>query len=225
MVRLMGDVTLLALGVMISPSSITLVILLILQRRGKSSPLTFIAGRALAVFIILFCVLVFFRNVDFSPESTFSTASAVAKMVIGVLLLSLGLVFALKKSTGEEAGWLQHRMESVERLSPLKSGGLGLAFILLSPRCIFLILAAAATILHANVSGPDGAIALVVFVIIANLGVLAPLIVYMASPRESVRLLDSARKWIIHYQRVLVLTVMMVLGTYLVVRGILDLLH
>jgi hypothetical protein len=216
--------TLLALGVTISPSSITLVILLILQRRGMSSPLAFITGRVLAVFLILFSVLVFFRNVDFSPESTSSMASAIAKIVIGVLLLSLGLGFALKKSTGEEAGWLQHRMESVERLSPLKSGGLGLAFIFLSPRCIFLILAAAATILHANVSGPDGVTALMIFVIIANLGVLAPLIVYMASPQESVRLLDSARKWIIRYQRMLVLTVLMLLGTYLVIRGILDLL-
>ena|GEM_PF-3217540 len=224
MARLMGEVTLLALGVMISPSSITLVILLILQRRGMSSPLAFIAGRVLAVFLILFSVLTFFRNVDFSPESTSSMASAVAKIVIGVLLLLLGLGFAWKKSAGEKAGWLQHRMESVESLSPLKSSGLGIAFILLSPRCIFLVLAAAATILHANVSVPDGATALVVFVIIANLGVLAPLIIYMASSQESVKLLDSVRKWIIRYQRVLVLTVLMLLGTYLVIRGILDLL-
>jgi hypothetical protein len=220
----MGEVTLLALGVMISPSSITLVILLILQRRGIASPVVFVAGRVLAAFLILFTVLIFFRNVDFSPETTSSVASAAAKVAIGVLLLLLGLGLVFSKSTGEEAGWLQRRIDSVERLSPLASGGLGFAFVLLSPRCFFLILAAAATILHANVSVPDGITALAVFVIIADLGVLAPIIIYIASPQRSASLLDSVRKWIIRYQRVLILTVLMVFGTYLVIRGTLDLL-
>ena len=225
MAKMMGEVTLLALGVMISPSAIIVVILLVLQRRGISSSVTFVAGRMLAILLVLFSMLTIFRNLDFSPQTTASHAAAVAKLVIGVLLLLLGLGFALSKSNSEEAGWLQRRMDSIERLSPRASGGLGFAFGLLSPRCLFLTLAAAATILHADTSVPGGITALALFIVVANLAVLAPLVIYMASPEKSASPLDNMRKWIIRYQRALVMGVLIILGTYLVIRGTLDLLQ
>ena len=222
--KMMGEVALLAVGVMISPTAITLAILLVLQRKGSSSAVTFVCGRMLSIFLVLFAVLAFFHNLDFSPETTSSHAAAAAKIVIGALLLLLAVIVALGKSEGEKAGWLQKRMASIERISPLAAGGLGLAFGVISPRCLFLTLGAAATILHANTGVAGNIAALALFVVMANLTVLAPLIVSRISPQKSAAVLQGARNWIIRYQRALILGVLVVLGIYLVVSGILDLL-
>lgn len=224
MIKLVGEVTLLALGVIITPSSITLVIMLLIKRRGIFTPAAFIAGRLLAMFLIVASALIFFRNVDFSPSSTPSTASSVVKVVLGILILLLGLLVLLKKSSGEEAGWLHRRMGSVERLSPVQACALGFSLILLSPRCLLITLAASTSILHADVSIIEGFVALLVFLAFGNLGVFAPLAVYIASPDDSATRLDAARQWMQTHERALAFSVLMIVGTYLVIRGVLDLL-
>jgi hypothetical protein len=224
LIRLLGEVLLLALGVMITPSSIALVIMLLLERRAIFTPAAFIAGRLLAMFLIVFSALIFFRNVDFSPSSAPSTASSVAKVVLGILILLLGLLVILRKSTGEEAGWLQRRMGSVERFSPVQACVLGFSLVLLSPRYLLITLAASTSILHADVSIIEGLIALLVFLAFGNLGVFAPLVVYIASPDNSAARLDAARQWMLAHERALAFSVLMIVGAYLVIRGILDLL-
>jgi hypothetical protein len=221
---MLGEILLLGLGVMISPFSITLVIFLILQRRGVSTPAVFVAGRVAGVFIVLFSVLAFFHNLDFSPESTSSHVSAAVKVAIGALLLLFALLFALSKSDSEDRGWLRRRLGSMERLSLPAAAGLGFALSIISPRCLFLTLAAAATILHANMGATGDVLGLVLFIIIANLAVLAPLIIYITSPEKSSPILESMRGWLTRHQRALVLSILLVLGTYLVIRGTLDLL-
>ncbi len=222
--KMLGEVALLALGVMISPFSITLVILLLLQRRGVTAPVVFAAARVLAMFVFLFSLLAFFHNLDFSPETTSSHVAAAVKVAIGALLLLFALLFALSKSDSDEAGWLQQRIDSVKGLPLAAAGGLGFAMGIVSPRCFFITLAVGATILHANMGFAGDALGLVLFVTLANLAVFAPLIIYIASPEKSAPILESIRDWLTRHQRALVLVILLVIGVYLVVRGILDLL-
>jgi threonine/homoserine/homoserine lactone efflux protein len=63
-------------------------------------------------------------------------------------------------------------------LTPAKSAGLGVVVSVVNPKNLILIIGGATAIAQTDVSGADQAIAWAIFILIATIGVAAPVVIY-----------------------------------------------
>ena len=80
-------------------------------------------------------------------------------------------------------------MASIDSLSPPKATGLALLLSGVNPKNLALSFAAGSSLAQAGVSGPEAAVGLIVFVVVASLSIAVPVVFYLAGgdrrPRTS----------------------------------------
>jgi hypothetical protein len=83
-----------------------------------------------------------------------------------------------------------------------------------------LSIAAVSEMLKAHVSGLDTGVAMFVFAVTSLLTVAAPVVVVFAAPTRSERWLSQWKTWLLTNSRVVVLVVLMIVGAFVIFRGI-----
>src|SRR5512132_3040045 len=83
------------------------------------------------------------------------------------------------------------------RPAPAPGAALGLGALLAAanPKNGALTIAAAASIASAGLAGGEQALTLAVFVLIGSVGVLAPLVLYLAAGKRAAKTLDGWKTW------------------------------
>jgi Sap, sulfolipid-1-addressing protein len=110
-------------------------------------------------------------------------------------------------------------MASLDRLRPGGALGLGALLSAVNPKNGGLTIAAA-SIAGAGLAGGQQAVALAVFVLIGSLGVLAPLVVYLAAGENAARTLDTWKTWAGDHNAAVMAVLFLVFGFKLVGDGI-----
>jgi threonine/homoserine/homoserine lactone efflux protein len=110
-------------------------------------------------------------------------------------------------------------MAAIDRFTPPKILGLGLALSAANPKNAPLTIAAGASISSARIPVPQQVAALAIFVIIASLGVLAPLAVYLIMGERAKKMLGGWRDWAAQHN-VVMAVLFFVLGLKLIGDGI-----
>ena len=87
-------------------------------------------------------------------------------------------------------------MSALDRFTPVKAGGAGVLLSALNPKNLLLVVAGAEAIAQTGIAGREQIAALVVFVLIASLGVATPVAVYFALGERSRDLLDRLKDWL-----------------------------
>jgi Sap, sulfolipid-1-addressing protein len=87
-----------------------------------------------------------------------------------------------------------------------------------------LSLAAASEILKANVSRVDSAVAVIVFALTSIVTVAAPIVVAVAAPDRSAARLAAWKAWLLGNSRAVALVVLMIVGAFLIFKGLKDLI-
>jgi Sap, sulfolipid-1-addressing protein len=110
--------------------------------------------------------------------------------------------------------------ETEQLPTPLKVFGLGLLLSAANAKNAPLTLAAGAAISSDGIPVPEQIGALAVFVVIASLGVLAPLAVFLFMGERAERILGSWRDWAAQHNAALMAVLFFVLGLKLLGDGI-----
>jgi hypothetical protein len=217
---LLGEVAALGLAVAFtSPVSVVTVIVLLSMPSGLRRAIAFVCGWLVALAGIGLLVVFVLNGQDFgSRQTTPSRAASVAEVVLGALLFVWALIAFRRR--GPAAGgastpkWLD-RVERTHWLVAVAVGAIMLSYA--------LSLAAVSEILKANLSAADQALAVAVFALTSVVTVVAPIVVVVAAPDRSARLLAEWKAWLLGNSRAVVLVVLMVVAVLLVVRGVHDL--
>src|SRR5262249_3032173 len=120
---------------------------------------------------------------------------------------------------GEEArtpSWLL----KVDQIKPVTSAGLGVLLSALNPKNLALTAAAAAAIAQAGLSATNDAIAIIVFVGIASITVVGPVIAYLVAPVKAAGALGHVKEFMTDNNAVIVMTVLVILGAKLLGQGL-----
>ena len=80
-------------------------------------------------------------------------------------------------------------MDAVEGFTPAKSAGLGVVVSVVNPKNLILIIGGATAIAQTDVSGADQAIAWAIFILIATIGVAAPVVIYFVMGDKATEIL------------------------------------
>src|SRR5712691_3131505 len=191
-----GDMLPAAVGVAISPLPIVAMVLMLVTARGRSNGPAFLAGWVVGVAGAGAILLAIASGASASDQGQPADWVSWLELVLGVLLLLL----ALKKWRGRphhgEDPVTPKWMGALDSFTPPKAAGAGVVLSAVNPKNLLLIVAGMAAIARTGVSAGDQAVALIVFTVIASIGVAAPLVIYFALGDRSGELLDRLNTWL-----------------------------
>ncbi len=215
-----GEILPLALVVTISPLNIIPAILLLFTSKPLANALSFLGGfvAGVAAFLVLFVSLG--GAVNLSSHHGHSTWAGTLKLVLGVYLLYAAFKkFRGRPRAGEE-GSLPKWMDGVAGYSPVKALGAGAALGALNPKNIVVGLASAAAISAGGLSIPQQVVAGAVYLVVAVLGVAAPIVVMLSLRDRAHDVLEGWNVWLRQNNATVMSVLFVVFGFVLIGQGV-----
>ncbi|MEU9456463.1 GAP family protein [Streptomyces sp. NPDC048277] len=215
-----GDVLGLAAGVAVSPLPIVAIILILATPRGRLNGPLFALGWVLGLAALGAIMLAVGGSGGASEHKHPATWVGALKLALGALLALFGAVQWRRRPKDPAQAQLPKWMAAIDRFTPVKILGLGLLLSAGNLKNAPLTIAAAASISSAGISVPRQIGTLAIFVVIASLGVLAPLAVYLLMGDRAKTILGSWRDWAAQHNAAVMAVLFFVLGLKLLGDGI-----
>lgn len=215
-----GDVLGLAAGVAVSPLPIVAMILILATPHGRLNGTLFAAAWAVGLAALSAIMLVIGGTGGASTDKHPATWVGALKLALGVLLALLGARLWHRRPTDPSDAQLPKWMAAIDSFTPLKILGLGLALSAANAKNAPLAIAAGASISASGIPVPQQIATLVIFVLIASAGVLAPLAVYLIMGERAKTLLGNWRDWAAQHNVAVMAVLFFVFGLKLTGDGI-----
>ncbi|MEV7392136.1 GAP family protein [Streptomyces sp. NPDC091215] len=215
-----GDVLGLAAGVAVSPLPIVAIILILATPQGRLNGLLFALGWVLGLAALGAIMLAVGGSGSASAHKHPATWVGALKLALGALLALFGALQWRRRPKDPSQAQLPKWMAAIDRFGPGKILGLGLLLSAGNLKNAPLTIAAAASISSAGISVPQQIVTLAIFVVIASLGVLAPLAVYLVMGERAKSILGSWRDWAAQHNVAVLAVLFFVLGLKLLGDGI-----
>ncbi|WP_327366124.1 GAP family protein [Streptomyces sp. NBC_01217] len=218
-----GDVLGLAAGVAVSPLPIVAMILILATPRGHLNGALFAVGWILGLAVLGAIMLAVGGPGGASGDKHPATWVGALKLALGVLLALFGARQWHRRPADPSQAQLPKWMAAIDRFTPLKILGLGLLLSAANAKNAPLTIAAGASISSAGIPVPQQIGTLAIFVVIASVGVLAPLGVYLIMGERAKDVLGNWRDWAVRHNVAVMAVLFFVLGLKLIGDGVIVL--
>jgi threonine/homoserine/homoserine lactone efflux protein len=212
----LGAVLPLAVAVAVFPVPIIAVVLVLGGDRGTVTGTAFVLAWAVGLGAVGAVALLFAGAADASEDGAPATWVDLVLLGLGLLLLGLAVKQWRSRSSSDvetpPPGW----MRTIDRFTPARAGGAGFALSALNPKNALLTVAAAAEIAEFGLSAGSQAVVLLGFVLIASVGVLAPLVLAVVLGDRSHDLLEGVRGWMARHSAAIMAVLFLVIGAKLI---------
>jgi threonine/homoserine/homoserine lactone efflux protein len=198
---------------------IVAVVLMLVSRKAKANGFSFLLGWIVGIAALGSVVLLVAGAA--TPDAAGPPAwASVVKIVLGVLLLLLA--FGQWRGRPREGASPQtpRWMSAIDAFTPVKAFGLAVLLGAVNPKNLLLVVSGAAAIAAATSQTSEQLGALAVFVVVASLGVAAPVVIYLAMGSRAATLLDALKVWMIQNNAVIMAVLLLVLGAKMIGDGI-----
>ena len=138
------------------------------------------------------------------------------KLALGLGLLSMASRQFRSRPHGDEEPVTPKWMGALDTFSPAKAAAAGIALAALNPKNLVLIAAGMAAIEETGIPGDELAVALVLFALIASIGVAIPVVIAFAMGDRSRALLDGLKSWMALHNGAIMAAMLLVIGVKLV---------
>jgi hypothetical protein len=206
----------LAVGIALSPIPIIAVVLMLTSHRAKVNGPAFVVGWLLGLGIVGAIVLSLAGPAGASKSGSPAAWVSWIKIVLGVLLLLVAARQFRSRPHGDEQPQMPKWMTTIDKTSPVAAVGLAAVMSGANPKNLLLAVAGAAAIAGTGISGGEQAIAYLIFVLIATLGVGIPVGIYFAMGIRSERLLAGLKDWMSAHNAVIMSVLCLVIAAKLI---------
>ena len=209
-----------AVGVAISPVPIIAVVLMLVSRRGRANGPAFVVGWVLGLAVlggVLLAPALFATASDGGEPKTWV---GVVKILLGALLLLVALREWRGRPRGDAEPATPKWMGALDSFTPVKALGAGALLSSVNPKNTLLVAAGAAAIAGAGLSTGSEVVAYALFVVIATIGVAAPIVISIVLGDRSAEVLDDLKRWMAANNAVIMAVLLLVLGVKMVGDGI-----
>lgn len=207
-------------GVAISPLPIIAVVLMLATSRGRVNGPAFLLGWVAGLAILGTVVLLVSSGADASSNGAPATWVSVLKLVLGAAGLLGAAAQWRGRPKGDAAPALPKWMSAIDQLGAGKALGMGALLSSLNPKNLLITVGAAAGIAQTGISAGEQAVALAIFVLIASLGVGAPVAIFFLMGERAAKLLAGMKDWMGAHNAAIMAVLFLVLGTKLIGDGI-----
>jgi hypothetical protein len=212
------NVVVLGLIVAMSPLPVLAEVLSMTESGRVRAAVALATGYALTLGVIAAAAVMVGDQASSSSSGT-SKATAVVDLVAGVVLVVVA-VRTRAKSRRDPTSGLPGWISRVGSMSTVFAFGLG---VFLPP--YVLAVAAGNEIVRQGLSGHLPWAQALVFVLVACIGVITPIVVVVASPGGAEARLATWRAWLERNWQKVVVVLLLVAGTYLAAKGVVELVR
>jgi hypothetical protein len=206
----------LAVGIALSPIPIIAVVLMLTSHRAKVNGPAFVAGWLLGLGIVGAIVLSLAGPAGASKSGSPAAWVSWIKIVLGVLLLLVAARQFRSRPHGDEQAQMPKWMTTIDKTTPVAAVGLAAVMSGANPKNLLLAVAGAAAIAGTGISGGEQAIAYLIFVLIATLGVGIPVGIYFAMGARSQTLLAGLKDWMSAHNAVIMSVLCLIIAAKLI---------
>jgi threonine/homoserine/homoserine lactone efflux protein len=209
-----------ALGVAISPLPIIAVVLMLVTPHGRVNGPLFVVGWGIGLALVGVLVLSLAGSVGATGSSGPATWVDWLFLVLGLGLVGLAAKQWRGRPRQDDEPVTPKWMGALDHFTPVKSAGAGVVLSALNPKNLLLALAAGIAIAEEGVSTGQEIASYVVFMLIASIGVAAPLVIYFVMGERSAELLQRLKSWLGHNNAVIMAVLLLVIGVKLIGNAI-----
>jgi hypothetical protein len=201
----------------VAPLPILIVISLLMSKGGLAKAIGF--GAAI---VVVFAVI---GVISLATAGVNAGASEKGSAVTGTIIATLGVVLlitAVKQivEARDPDAAPPKFMAKLDTMSVAAATGFGAIIALINFKQLGIYVAGVSQIVNANVSTAQGWIALAILLVIIQIGVIAPICVYVFARGWATRVLGGFRNWLVAHNRVLGIVLGLVVGVWFVVKGV-----
>ncbi len=211
-----GQVLSFAVAAGLSPIPIVGVVLMLGSPRGRVNGPVFVAGWVASIMALGGVVLLVAGGAGAGDAGDSSQGNATLKLVLGILLLFIALrQWRGRPKAGEHPDppkW----MAAVDSFTAARSAALAFALAVVNPKNLVLVVGAAAAIAQTGAATGDQIVALVVFTLIATLGVGVPVAMYLVMGERSKGKLDDLKSWMASNNGAIMAVICLLIGAKLI---------
>jgi threonine/homoserine/homoserine lactone efflux protein len=205
-----------AVGVAGSPMPIVAVVLMLVTPRARVNGPAFLAGWMLGILILGAILLAVLGPADTSDEGGPTTWVSVLELVLGVLLVLVAVrQWRGRPHAGEDVATPKW-MGALDGFTPVKAAGAGALLGSINPKNLLLIVAGVTAIAQTEIPAGEQAVSWVVFMLIASIGVGAPVVIFFALGDRAPALLNRLKDWMAHNNAVIMAVLCLIIGVKLI---------
>jgi hypothetical protein len=216
----LGALLPLAIAVTISPIPIIAEILLLFSEKPVGNAAAYLAGFAVGVAAILGLLVVVANAANLTRSGPSKGAAAAQLVLCAALLAAARRRLGRRRPASGEAAPTPKWMEGIAGFTPPRSLGIGAAIGAANPKNIAVGVAGAVAISSAGLSTAQTVGSILVYVVIASLGVAAPLVVMVGLRDKSQGILDGWKDWLGQNNAVIMAVLFVVFGVVLIGKGV-----
>lgn len=209
-----------ALGVLMSPMPIVALVLVLVSRRARSNGPAFALGWSVGIVAVGGLTIVLADTGDAGSATEAADWVGVLKIVLGVLLIMLAARSWRKRPRGAGPATTPPWMAALDGFGVVRSFGLAFGLGAVNPKNLLLVISGGTAIASATGATGERVIALIVFVIVASAGIMAPLVIYLSMGARAEPMLRRLKTWLTENNAVIMTVVLLVLGTKILGDGI-----
>ena len=206
-----GGLLPLAAAVALSPIPIVAVVLVLDSARARVNGPAFALGWVVGLAVVATVVVVVAGGAS-DPDSTTATGVNWVLLAIGLLFISLAAKQWRKRPKHGETPEMPAWMATIDGISPVRAGTLGVALSAVNPKNLALTVAAAASIAEAGLDDADTVVAIVVFVVLGSVTVAGAVIAYLIAPRRVSGPLARVRQFMTDNNATIMMVILLLLG-------------
>ncbi len=117
---------------------------------------------------------------------------------------------------GDEEPAVPKWMGAIDGFTPVKAAGAGVVLAAVNPKNLVLVVGGAAAIAQTEVSGAEQVLALVLFVLIATIGVAIPVVIYFVMGPRAPEILQRLKSWMSSHNAAIMAVLCLVIGAKLI---------
>ncbi|MBJ7329229.1 MAG: GAP family protein [Solirubrobacteraceae bacterium] len=202
-----------AIAVALSPIPIIAIVLVLGSRHARTAGPSFALGWVAGLAVVAALVVLLLPGAD--PDADDAGVNWL-ELGIGVLFLGMAAQQWSKRPRQGEVSEMPGWMASIDRATPVRAAGLGVALSAANPKNLALTLTAAASIAEAGLEPADEAIAIAAFVVLGSVTVAGAVIAHLLLGERVAGPLGAVRQFMSDHNAVIMTVVLALLGAKLV---------
>jgi hypothetical protein len=215
-----GDILPFAVIVMLSPINIVAAILLLFSKRPLLNATCYFVGFLLGVAAVLTGLTLLAGAIALDPGTDRSRGAAQLLLVLGIALVVVAIRKFRHRPGPDDEPSLPRWMDGIAGFGAQRSLGVGVGIGAGNPKNIAVALGAAVAISSTGLPGGQQAVVIAVYVVLASVGVGAPIVAVLALGDRSTAVLESWRSWLTRNNAALLAVIYLLLGVLLIGRNL-----
>lgn len=208
----LGQLLPIAVAIAAFPVPIIAVVLMLAGPRGAVNGPAFVLGWLLGLAVVGAAVLLVAGERAHDDSGAPSAAVSALWLAVGIVLIVLGVRQFRGRPSGDAPAEVPGWMRTIEAFRWPRALGAGLALSAANPKNLLLVIGGASIIAEADLAPAQATLTLVLFVLLASAGVLAPVVLRVALGDRSAPILEALRGRLVAHNAVIMAVLLLVIG-------------